>query len=69
MQRATLADLAEDQPWYVVQNGNQIDVGARVFPQGESAREITVASNVSAGAAEDICARHNGMLPIDNDND
>lgn len=58
-----LNPLVHDQPWFVVENGSQLDIHARVFPPNESLREITVASNIlRLEVADEICAAHNAAL-------
>ena len=35
-------------PWFVVGNGSQIDVHARIAPVGEDIREISIARNLGS---------------------
>lgn len=67
IKRPTLQEMAEMEPWFVVQNGNQADIHARVYPSNESAREITVRSDLEAEEAAEVVKVHNISLKEHND--
>lgn len=52
-------DLARAAQWFVVENGQQIDIHARIHPPNELVREITVVANVELETADAICTAHN----------
>lgn len=49
------------QPWFIVQNGQDIDIHCRVFPENETPREITVASAIHSQAIADEIVRLHGI--------
>ena len=55
----TISEQVRKHPWFIVQNGNQLDIHVRVVPNTENPRELTVASNVREDCAEWIVIAHN----------
>jgi len=55
-------DAAYGVPWFVVQNGVQVDVHARITPNGKQPRDITVFSDEAADEAARLVSFHNHNL-------
>lgn len=62
MQQLTDRQLAQSEKWFVVQNGAQIDIHARVFPKNAESREITVHSNLKETEARRTVGEHNAAI-------
>ena len=50
------------EKWFVVQNGEQVDIHCRIFPPNQESREITVLSNIDPADAERTVREHNARV-------
>lgn len=48
--------------YFHVQNGNQIDIHYRAFPEGQEPREMTLVSNVKADEVQQLLDALNGCF-------
>lgn len=54
--------LARREKWFVVQNGKQVDIHARIFPNNQDSRELTLFGDLDHADATRTVNEHNAML-------